>query len=144
MPKNLFLAALAAAVVVGIGYADQSTKTIVVPAGKTSADSGKQMYMSYCATCHGVDGKGNGPVAPALKKQPTDLTVLSRNNGGKFPSQHVEAVLEFGAQDAAHGSAQMPIWGTVFNKMDTSPTQQDLRALRISNLNRYLETIQAK
>ena len=70
MPKNLFLAALAAAVVVGIGYADQSTKTIVVPAGKTSADSGKQMYMSYCATCHGVDGKGNGPVAPALKKQP--------------------------------------------------------------------------
>jgi len=144
MLKNLFLVTLAAAVVAGVGYADQSTRTVVVPAGKTSADSGKQMYMGYCATCHGVDGKGNGPVAPALKKQPSDLTVLSKNNGGKFPSHRVEAVLEFGAQDAAHGSAQMPIWGTVFNAMETSSSQQDLRALRISNLDRYLEAIQAK
>ena len=68
MLKNLFLAGLAAAVVAGVGYANQPiAKTVIIPVSKVPANNGKQMYVNYCAPCHGVDGKGNGPVAAALK-----------------------------------------------------------------------------
>jgi mono/diheme cytochrome c family protein len=144
MLKSLLFTALAAAVAAGIGYADQSTGKVVVPAGKTPANDGKQMYMSYCASCHGEYGKGDGPVAAALKKEPADLSVLSRNNGGKFPSAHVAAVLEFGVGNQAHGNAEMPVWGPVLSKMDPSNPNLNMKALRISNLSRYLESIQQK
>jgi mono/diheme cytochrome c family protein len=145
MLKSLFTIAVAAAVAAGIGYADQSANTkVVVPVSKTPANNGKQMYKSYCASCHGEYGKGNGPVAPALKQQPTDLSSLSKNNGGKFPSEHVAAVLEFGADTLAHGNSSMPVWGPVLSKLDSSSTQRDMMELRISNLSRYIESLQQK
>jgi mono/diheme cytochrome c family protein len=144
MLKNLFFVAFAAAVAVGIGYADQSKSNVVVPVKKTQANDGKQMYMSYCAPCHGSDGKGNGPVAPALKSQPTNLTFLSRDNGGKYPEMHVQAVLQFGSENSSHGTAQMPVWGPVLVKMDPNSTQGNLSTLRINNLSKYLESLQAK
>jgi hypothetical protein len=71
-----------------------------------------------------------------------DLTVLSKNNGGKFPSTHVVSVLQFGAASSSHGSAEMPVWRPLFGKMNASNPQEE--TFRIGNLNRYLETIQAK
>jgi mono/diheme cytochrome c family protein len=56
-----------------------------VPAALTSPTSGSEMFKEYCASCHGADARGRGPAAPALKASPADLTVLSRNNHGKFP-----------------------------------------------------------
>ena len=47
------------------------------PIGPTSAASGSEMFLSYCASCHGKDAKGNGPATPALKKPPTDLSANS-------------------------------------------------------------------
>ncbi len=68
----------------GAGGADQSKgSAVTIPAPRTAPVSGKQMYASYCAPCHGVNGKGDGPVSAALKANPTDLTVLSRNNNGQ-------------------------------------------------------------
>ncbi len=87
---------------------------------------------------------GTGPVAAALKKQPTDLALLSKNNGGKFPSTHIMSVLEFGAVNPSHGTAQMPVWGPLFRSMDTADVPQDLKVLRINNLSQYLRTLQAK
>jgi mono/diheme cytochrome c family protein len=142
--KNLIFLVFAAVVAAGIGYADQSSEKLVLPVGKTSASSGKQMYTSYCASCHGMDGKGSGPVAPALKKQPADLSVLSRNNGGKFPSEHFNAVLQFGEETSAHGTAEMPVWGTVLTRMDVGVPEPEMRALRVSNLNRYIQSLQVK
>jgi mono/diheme cytochrome c family protein len=146
MLKTLFLASLAAAVVVGAGYANQSTakKTIVIPVSKASVNNGKQMYTSYCAPCHGVDGKGNGPVASALKKQPADLAALSRKHGGRFPSTHIVSVLEFGAVNPSHGTAEMPVWGPMLGSVDTATNESNVRALRISNLDRYLQSLQEK
>jgi len=145
MVRNLFFAALAVALLAGIGYANQSTsKKVVIPVSRVPANSGKQMYVSYCAPCHGVDGRGQGPVAAALKKQPADLALLARNNGGKFPTTHIMSVLEFGAANPSHGSAQMPVWGPVFGRMDSTELPQDLKALRISNLSQYVQTLQAK
>ena len=86
MVRNLFFAALAVALLAGIGYANQSASSkVVIPVSKTSATNGKQMYMNYCAPCHGVDGRGQGPVAAALKKHPANLALLSKNDRGKFP-----------------------------------------------------------
>ena len=144
MLKNLSFIAFAAALAVGAGYANQSTIKIVIPVTRTSATDGKQMFVAYCAPCHGVDGRGRGPVASELKQQPTNLAFLSKNNGGRFPSNHVAAVLEFGASDPAHGTAAMPIWGRLFDTMDHSTTQSTTARLRINNVSRYLETLQTK
>ena len=142
MLKHLLVTALTATLAVGMSYADQSNGKVTIPVNKTAATSGKQMYAGYCAPCHGVDGKGQGPVAPALKTPPTDLTVLGRNNHGKFPDTHIVTVLQNGANLPSHGTADMPVWGPILGKMNQSNPQE--RALRISNLSRYLETLQVK
>ena len=100
------------------------------------------MYGNYCAPCHGVDGRGQGPVASALRTPPADLTTLSRSHRGKFPETHIQAILEFGAEIPAHGSLEMPVWGPILGKINTANDQE--RLLRINNLSRYLDSIQAK
>jgi mono/diheme cytochrome c family protein len=142
MLKYLLVTALAATFAAGIGYADQSKAKVTIPISKITPTSGKQMYVNYCAPCHGVDGRGHGPVAPALKTPPTDLTFLSRSNHGKFPDTHVIAVLQSGSETAAHVSVEMPVWGPILGKMNQTNPQD--RMLRVSNLSRFLDTMQAK
>ena len=142
MLNRLLVIVVAATLATGMSYADQSKSKVTIPVPKTSAASGKLMYSSYCAPCHGVDGRGQGPVASALKTPPMDLTVLSRNNHGKFPDTHVVSVLQSGAEIPSHGSAEMPVWGPILGRMNQTNTQD--RLLRISNLSRYLETMQVK
>jgi mono/diheme cytochrome c family protein len=142
MLKHLLVTAMTATLAVGISYPDQPTNKITIPVTKTPATSGKQMYAKYCAPCHGVDAKGQGPVAPALKTPPTDLTMLSKNNRGKYPDAHIVEVLRNGTDIPAHGSAEMPVWGPILGKMNQNNVQEEM--LRISNLSRYLESIQAK
>jgi mono/diheme cytochrome c family protein len=103
-------------------------------------DSGTEMYKAYCAACHGLDGKGNGPAAPAMKVTPTDLTVLAKNYGGKFPTKDVEDVLRFGSPLASHGSPDMPTWGNTFRVMG----DEAITKMRISNLIDHLQTLQVK
>ncbi len=142
MLKRLSFIALAGAFILASGYADQNTKKIVIPAGQVPATSGKQMFNSYCAPCHGVDGRGHGPAAPALKVVPTDLTMLARNHNGRYPEAHVISVLLFGSGVTAHGSPEMPVWGPILGKMNRVNAQE--KDLRMSNLSRYLETLQVK
>jgi mono/diheme cytochrome c family protein len=120
---------------------DQTKEVKKAPAPVTSAASGSEMFISYCAACHGKDGKGNGPAATALKNPPANLTQLSMKNNGKFPADHVSSVLRNGLT-AAHGSSDMPIWGPVFSK--ASAGDQGLIQLRIGNLVHYLESLQEK
>lgn len=142
MLKHLTIFAMAAGLVLAAGYADQSKTKVVIPVQKTSPTDGKQMFNSYCAPCHGVDGKGNGPAAQALKTQPVDLTSLARMNHGKYPDTHVLSVLQFGSEIPAHGSLEMPVWGPILGKMNTANSQD--KDLRLGNLSRYLEKMQAK
>ena len=113
-----------------------------IPIKPTSAASGKEMFEQYCAPCHGTDAKGSGPAAAAMKTPPPDLTQLSRKNAGKFPADSVSSTLLFGTGMASHGSADMPVWGPLFQSLDRfhdGAVQQ-----RISNLVKYIETLQAK
>jgi mono/diheme cytochrome c family protein len=112
------------------------------PIKQTNAASGKEMYAQYCAPCHGADAKGGGPAASAMKVPPTDLTQLTRKHDGKYPANYVAGVLKFGSGPGAHGSAEMPVWGPLFQSLDKfhdTAVQQ-----RISNLVGYIETLQAK
>jgi mono/diheme cytochrome c family protein len=113
-----------------------------VPVKQTSAASGQDMYGNYCAVCHGKDGKGDGPAASALKAQPTDLTTLAQKNGGKYPSDRVSATIQGDQAIAAHGSKDMPVWGKIFWHMSQGHNSEV--QLRVANLNKYIEGMQAK
>ena len=77
-------------------------------------DIGKSEFLSSCASCHGADGKGKGPVAEQLKIPPSDLTVLAKNNIGVFPTNAVYETIHGLKKIAAHGTRDMPIWGERF------------------------------
>jgi mono/diheme cytochrome c family protein len=113
-----------------------------VPITNTPSNSGKEMFNSYCAVCHGTDGKGNGPAASAMKTAPIDLTALAQKNGGKYPAQHVAAVIRGQAITPSHGSQDMPIWGPLFSSISQGHEAQVQQ--RITNLVTYIETLQAK
>jgi mono/diheme cytochrome c family protein len=108
----------------------------------TSPASGNEMYMSYCAVCHGTDGKGGGPAASALKAQPADLTMLSKNNGGKYPILRVTSTIRSGTSNPAHGSKEMPVWGPLFSEMSHGHEAEVQQ--RVSNLTHYVESLQEK
>ena len=105
--------------------------------------AGQDLYSFYCASCHGTDAKGKGPVASALLVAPANLTRLARLNRGVFPRDRVFAFIANGGTmpSGVHGSNEMPIWGPIFVSLDPS----DRRAvMRIENVVQYLESIQAK
>jgi len=121
----------------------QPEKTIKhVPIRSTSPVSGKEMYKAYCAVCHGIDGKGGGPAASALKVPPTDLTLLGKNNGGKYPALKVSSSIRNESDLPAHGSKEMPVWGTLFWSMSSGHEGEVQQ--RVGNLTKYIEFLQAK
>jgi mono/diheme cytochrome c family protein len=114
--------------------------------------SGKLQFRQYCAQCHGMSGTGNGPVAPALKKKPANLTLLSKNNGGVFPEKEVRDFIDGTKTASAHGTREMPIWGNAFRLRQASmgagyggagltQTQVDEK---INTLVNYVKSIQVK
>jgi len=105
--------------------------------------SGKVMYVDYCATCHGLGAKGDGPSSKLLKVPPADLTTLAKRHGGKFPSEYVSGVLRFGpGPTPLHGTADMPTWGPIFEYMDR--VNEKAVEQRIKNLSDYLASLQEK
>jgi mono/diheme cytochrome c family protein len=128
--------------VAAVAMAQEVKKTIKKePIPVTSAASGEEMFNNYCAACHGKEGRGDGPAASEFKTPPTNLALLAKNNNGKFPSSYVEEVIRTGPRDAkAHGSKDMPVWGTLFSSISDAETVR----LRIHNLSDYIETLQAK
>lgn len=105
--------------------------------------AGQDLFAVYCASCHGRDGAGHGPVAAALKTPPPDLRLIARRDRGEFPRQRVEDFVTHngGALTPAHGTTEMPVWGPVFKGLDPSDT---MTKIRIENVVKYLESIQVK
>ncbi|MGB7137596.1 MAG: c-type cytochrome, partial [Acidobacteriaceae bacterium] len=99
------------------------------------------MFNTYCAVCHGMDGRGGGPAAAALKDSPTDLRDLAKTNGGKFPEAHVYSILQFGVETTAHGSKDMPVWGPALRSLGQGSSMPEMQEhQRLANLTGYLKS----
>ena len=135
--------ALAAIFVLAIGgsAASQDKPQVVRrPPSRTDVGDAKGMFKAYCASCHGLDARGHGPAAPALKTPPADLTTISQRNGGEFPALKVRRYIEGLDEVPAHGTREMPIWGQSLRSLGS----QDEVQLRITALTKYLESLQQK
>jgi len=106
-----------------------------------SSVSGRDLFEFYCASCHGRDGNGKGPVAPALRVPPPDLTRIAARNDGVFPKARIEALLTGDRNiPPAHGSSDMPVWGPIFSALDSNDR---MNRVRIANLVEFIASIQA-
>lgn len=115
------------------------------------ATSGKLEFRQYCAQCHGMNAIGDGPVAPALKKKPANLTLLSKKNGGVFPEKEVRDFIDGSKTAASHGTREMPIWGYAFMyrrgaqaSTGAEPLSQEEVNSKINLLVAYVKSIQVK
>jgi mono/diheme cytochrome c family protein len=104
--------------------------------------SGAAMYKQYCGACHGSGGKGDGPAAFTLKTQPADLTTLTVRHMGQFPREYVVNILRFGPGTSAHGSSEMPTWGSIFQMIDKN--NERVVQQRIKNITDYIASLQKK
>lgn len=111
--------------------------------------NGRRLYQWYCEFCHGMKGKGDGPMAASLTVKPADLTQIRKKHGGKFPFWETYRQIEGedGSQQEVkgHGSRVMPLWGTVFKQQEERKEpylQEDLVIGRLLSLMYYLESIQ--
>lgn len=102
---------------------------------------GPDLFHAYCASCHGANAHGDGPVASNLKVKVPDLTVLAKNNKGKFPASQVRDLIDGQQTVLSHGSRSMPVWGPIFHQIEED---QDFGEVRLANLVKYLESIQEK
>lgn len=104
---------------------------------------GAGYYRSYCASCHGLSGKGDGPVANVLTARPADLTRLRDDAGGEFPLDRVARSIDGRTQVEAHGPRNMPVWGvSLANRFPESEISQATVRAKIDALLAYIESIQ--
>ena len=107
---------------------------------------GEAEYLNSCAVCHGLEGKGDGPLGDELTRRPADLTTISRRNGGTFPYAHVYAVIDGRYAVPSHGEREMPVWGRQFLQDDAklygAAGGGIVTSERIHNLAGYVQSLQ--
>lgn len=134
--------AIATTFVLSLSIANAQSKDHPEETRLIESIQGPALYKAYCASCHGIAGKGDGPMLKSLKVAPADLTRIAKRNGGTFPSARISKVIS-GQEPLAngHGSSEMPVWGPVFAQV---AWDQDLGRVRIDNLTRYLHDLQSR
>lgn len=116
---------------------------------QAKTDFGKAEYEGNCAVCHGVSGKGGGPLSELLKRSASDLTTLQKRNGGIFPIARVYETIE-GVGVAEHGTRDMPVWGREYSikaaeyYRDVPYNPEAYVRARILALAEYLSRLQVK
>lgn len=108
---------------------------------ETSAIMGKQSFRTYCASCHGVEARGDGAVAQHLRIPPADLTGISERNGGEFPFEKVFQTIDGRKPARGHGNRDMPIWGDAFKLTRDNPDEEAVKS-KITELVHFLQSIQ--
>lgn len=110
---------------------------------RTLAEMGVDVYLQRCASCHGIDATGDGPVASVLKAAPTDLTRIAERRGGDFPEGEIARYIDGRFETPAHGTQEMPVWGERFGALvpEAGLSEEISRGL-IATLIEYLKSIQ--
>jgi mono/diheme cytochrome c family protein len=114
----------------------------VAPAEDLSTSSGAQLFRQYCASCHGRQGQGDGPVAPFFKLLPPDLTLIARRSGGVFPAERVRRIIDGTENLPPHGARQMPVWGLEFAMITAKADGRAAAEATIARLVEHLRTMQ--
>jgi mono/diheme cytochrome c family protein len=143
---SIFLIALQAVVLLAGLFAAASTAPDDKVKNKTNQPvrlihslAGPDLYRGYCASCHGTEGKGDGPVSPALNSKMPDLTTIKQRNGDIFPAARVNKIISGDEIILAHGTREMPVWGPIFHQVEED---RDYGAVRLQNLTDYLKSVQ--
>ena len=105
--------------------------------------SGSYDYRTYCASCHGVDARGDGPLAENLRFVPPDLTLLARRNGGDYPADLAARIVDGREPIEGHGGPDMPVWGDAFKNPETGFDDEMVRR-KIQSVVDFLKTLQQK
>jgi mono/diheme cytochrome c family protein len=144
-----FLAALMLALPTSAGGGDKPARadvSVVVAfpgqadAADTAQTAGSSLFKTYCATCHGVEARGDGPLAGQLRVRPPDLTLFTRRNGS-FDREKVRRIVDGRQPVKGHGGADMPVWGDVFKRAEEGYSEKKPLE-RIQQLVDYLAAIQ--
>jgi mono/diheme cytochrome c family protein len=141
----VFIALQAAVLLAGLFAAastapdDHAKKKTDQPVNLIHSLNGPDLYRSYCASCHGTEGKGDGPVAPALNSKVPDLTTIAQRNGRVFPATQVNKIISGDQIILAHGTREMPVWGPIFHQVQED---RDYGEVRLQNLTNYLKSLQ--
>ena len=106
-------------------------------AAVTDPSDGRQMFATYCAPCHGKAGRGDGPAAASLNPRPANLTEFAKKHGSTFSEKDFQDRLQGMTMSPAHGNSEMPVWGPIFAQLGDEP-------MRVYNLTKYVETLQAR
>lgn len=117
-------------------------------AGEAIIDVGKGEYNAACASCHGLQGLGDGPAAEQMKVRVPDITGLAKANQGVFPFDRVYQIIDGRTEIKSHGSRDMPIWGQSFRRQSsayfvTGDSESAARS-RILALTEYVYRLQRK
>jgi mono/diheme cytochrome c family protein len=107
----------------------------------SAGTSGAAVYKTYCAVCHGIEAKGDGPLAANLRHAPPDLTLLAKRNAGKFDAASVHRMIDGRDPIKGHGGPDMPIWGDAFKRTADGYSEKAVRA-RIDALVEHLRSVQ--
>ncbi len=105
--------------------------------------SGLDLYVNYCAACHGVNGEGDGPVASVMQVPAPNLRLLSQRNNGSFPGEAIMEYIDGRTVVSSHGDRSMPVWGNVFRWEDSDdPEAEQLVQQRIAAIVDFIGEIQ--
>jgi mono/diheme cytochrome c family protein len=107
------------------------------------APDGEKLFKTYCASCHGATGKGDGVMAPHLRARPADLTLITRRRAGRFDADELRRIVDGRDPVASHGGGDMPVWGDAFKDASDHYSEKSAQA-RIRAVVDYLKTIQQK
>jgi mono/diheme cytochrome c family protein len=105
--------------------------------------TGSEVYRTYCATCHGTSGRGDGPLAASMNKKPANLVEIAKRNGGVFPSEMVFKTIDGRTPVRGHGGPDMPVWGEAFQKSREAGDQERVNSV-IKSLVDYIDSIQLR
>lgn len=129
----------AAALLLSGGCSERDSSVTQTESRSSAAPNAEELFVASCASCHGVDGSGNGPLAAELRKAPTNLRLLKQANNGNFPTLKVQRAIDGRAMPRAHGLPEMPVWGRRWIREGLSESEVTARSILIAS---YISSIQ--